>query len=533
MKEVLDYKEDFGENTSRLLDGSQTHAFLCESDIVIYVGNRGVGKTHLLLSKSLPHIAKPYYRSIYFRKQLKDSQTVGSIADKSIEMYGQFGRYLQSLQLLTWRFDSGARIVFGNYSASEKEFMEAIQGIEYYRAFIDEVTQISEDRFKAIYSNLRNTRNEKTQIFGSCNADPDSWIKNLIWWYIDPETGYHIPERNGVEIYFYQYGDTIKESFWGRTKEEVLKLAERKIDEMWDERMDKFGSKLDIIQSLTVFEGHISENIHLMKSGGVAYYGKLLAGSMDMKARYARACWAKRVDGVGLLSESDWNRAFDNSEKRSGVKYATLDVAGSGEGSDNFVLYIWDGFHVEAAYIENGLDAKTLKGWVARHLSRHGVRYENFAYDAIGVGYALSGHFEGSVEFMSQSSPSKKSLVKFDGKMLNVYRNARAEIAGMFVEKMTNDNQTGECGISFSETVLDININGRTLREQLIHESRALMWNEDREGIKQLLSRKDMISRIGHSPDFLFALLYRMALDRHRKEITNEKASELIKFLNL
>ena len=40
----------------------------------------------------------------------------------------------------------------------------------------------------------------------------------------------------------------------------------------------KYGTKFDLIQSLTVYEGKMHENKHLMKSGGVEYYGKLLTG---------------------------------------------------------------------------------------------------------------------------------------------------------------------------------------------------------------------------------------------------------------
>ena len=532
MSEILEYREDFGEGSMRLYDGSQTEAFLCESDIVIYVGNRGVGKTHLILSKALPHISKPYFRSIYFRKQVKDSQTVGGIADKSKNIFGQFGRFNESLQLLTWKFDSGARIVFGNYSASESDFAEAIQGVEYHHALIDEVTQISEERFNAIYSNLRNTQGEKTQIFGTCNADPDSWIKNMIQWWIDPDTGYHIPERNGVERYFYQYGDDIRESIWGDTKAEVVELAKEYIDAHWTAEMAKYGTREDFVQSITVYEGKMSENKSLMKSGGVAYYGKLLTGSLEMKGRYAKACWNKVSTGSSMLSEADWIRSFQNAHMRTGEKFASLDVAGSGTSSDKIVLFIWDGFHVENVYASQGLKAKELNSWVSRHLSRHGVRDTNFVYDGVGVGHALSGYHDGAMAFMSQSAPSKHSKVKYDGKVLNVYKNARAEVAGDFVDKMLNSNDSGECGISFSESALNTTLFNKTLREHLLHERRALVWNEDREGVKQLLGRKDIAKMIGHSPDFLFALMYRMALDKKVSKMSDKKASKLISFLN-
>lgn len=167
--EILDWQEEF--DGMMLNPGSQTDAYLCESDIVIYVGNRGVGKTHLILSKALAHIGKPYYRAAYFRRMVGDADKPGGISDKSKEVFGQFGTHLESQSLRTWKFDSGAKVVFGNYSASEKEFEESVRGIESQQIMIDEITQISENRFNALFSNLRNTKGEKTQIFGTCNAD--------------------------------------------------------------------------------------------------------------------------------------------------------------------------------------------------------------------------------------------------------------------------------------------------------------------------------------------------------------------------
>lgn len=526
---ILEYRDDF--DGMQLNEGSQTDAFLCESDIVIYVGNRGVGKTHLILSKALPHISKSYYRAVYFRKMVKDSQTVGGIADKSRSIFGQFGQFNESVQLLTWKFDSGARVVFGNYSAEEKAFAEAVQGIEYYQAMIDEVTQISEDRFNAIFSNLRNTKGEETQIFGTCNADPDSWIASFISWWIDPDTGYHIPERNGVERYFFQWGDDISESFWGSTREEVLEQAEGYIDQMWDEKMGEYGSKLDLIQSMTVFEGKMSENKHLMKSGGVKYYGKLLKGSNQMKARYAKACWKKVDLGDSLLTDNDMQRFFSNSHRRSGTKYGSLDVAGNGKNPDKVVLWIWDGFHVEEVYSIKGLDPKELLEWTKRHLSRHGVRNENFIYDGIGVGWIFDGFFKESVKFMSQSAPSEDSKVQFDGKKLNVYRNSKSEVVGKFLDIIKNHNDAGECGISINEEVLNKSFFGKSVREHLMEEKRVIMWRTDREGIKQVIDKKETKKILGHSPDFILSLIYRMALDRKFKPMSKAKSRSIANFL--
>lgn len=528
--EILDWQESF--DGKMLNKGSQTDAFLCESDIVIYIGNRGVGKSHLILNKALPHISDSNYRAAYFRKMVKDSQTVGGLADNSRKVFGQFGKYLESVQLMTWKFDSGAKIVFANYSASEQEFADSIQGVEYYDAFIDEITQISEDRFNAIFSNLRNTTGKKTQIFGTANADPNSWIARLISWWIDPETGYHIPERKGVERYFFQWGDNITESHWGATREEVYEQSKSKIDEMWIDGMAEYGTKLDLIQSITVFEGDMSENKHLMKSGGVKYYGKLLKGSNEMKGRYAKACWKKVDIGESLISDNDLNRFFNNSYQTNGTKYASLDVAGNGENPDKVVLWIWNGYHITNIYATKGLNPKELLEWTRRHLSREGVRNENFIYDGVGVGWIFDGFFDGAVKFMSQAAASDDSKVEFDRKKLNVYKNAKAEVVGNFLERLKNHNGAGECGVSIAREVLGRIIFGKTIRQHLEEEKSAIRWRDDREGVKQMIDKKETMKVLGHSPDFILSLIYRFAIDRGYTKMDDKKASNLINFLS-
>lgn len=52
----------------------------------------------------------------------------------------------------------------------------------------------------------------------TCNPDADSWVAEFISWWIDPETGFAIPERAGVLRWFIRIGDTI---IWGDSPEEL------------------------------------------------------------------------------------------------------------------------------------------------------------------------------------------------------------------------------------------------------------------------------------------------------------------------
>lgn len=522
-------------NSRALNAGSQANAFACRSDIVIYVGDRGVGKTHLILTKALPKISEPKYKVAYLRREIKDSQGVGGIADASKGMFAQFGIYLESIQSMTWKFTSGARAVFLNYSAPLKEFQEAIQGKEYTDAFIDEITHIDEPKFNAVFSNLRNTYGGDTQIFGTCNADPSSWIKGLISWWLDSESGFHIPERDGVTRYFFQFGDSILESVWGDTREEVYELAKSYIDAIWKPEMALYGgSKLDFALSLTVYEGKMYENEQLMKSGGTKYMAKLQKGSMEMKNRYAHACWKKIDAGSALITERDMERMFGNAMQKSGVKYASMDVCG--EGNDKAVLWIWDGLHITNVYMTKGLKAKELFEWTQRHLNREKIPECNFIYDAIGVGYSFSGYFNDAKKFISNAKVSDGGLVKsLDGKKIKMYADLKSETIGRFLETLNNHEDTGLCGISIDEELLNTMFFGQTLRQHLLNEIKSIRWAEDRDGVMKSISKKDVKKIIGHSADIILGLIYRFGLELEKKKsepMEQDQINELHNFFN-
>lgn len=434
------YQQVKPRKTSRYLnEGSQINAYQCKSKIVIFAGNRGNGKTHLILSKPLPYIGLPEYRCVYMRKEVKDAAGAGGIVDASKGLFSQFGQYLESAANMYWKFQSGARASFMNYSATLKEFSDAIQGKEYAHIFIDEITHIEEEKFNALFANLRTTYGINTQIFGTCNADSESWIATLIEWWLDPETGFHLPERDGKERFFFQYGNSIAEAIWGDTREEVYELAKDYITPFWDKGMDKYNSPLDVIMSISVFEGKMSENEYLMRSGGGGgeYLGQLLKGSTEMKNRYARACWKKLDIGDSLISEEDMNRFFDSADQPSDVKYASMDLAGT--GGDKAVLFIWNNLKITNVYMTMKLKAPELIAWTIKHLTYEGVAESNFCYDGQAIGWAFSGHFDLAKSFISNSAVSEESKVAGnDGKMVRLYANAKAELIGKFLTVLNN-----------------------------------------------------------------------------------------------
>lgn len=157
---------------------------------------------------------------------------------------------------------------------------------------------------------------------------------------------------------------------------------------------------------------------------------------------------------------------------------------------------------------------------------------KNFIYDGVGVGWIFEGFFPGAVKFMSQASASEDSKVEFDRKKLNVYKNAKAEVVGKFLDRLKNHNGAGECGVSIAQEVSQKVVFGKSIKQHLEEEKAAIRWREDKEGIKQMIDKKEVMKVLGHSPDFILSLIYRFAVDRGYTKIRPEKARKIANFLS-
>ena len=495
--------------------GSQWLAYLCQSDIVIFVGERGTGKTTVLLFKHLQYLNNPHYNAVIYRKEYGDMEKAGGIVDASKKIFGQFGDYLSSFR--KWAFPSGSRIDFINYSDTIADFRENIQGKENVISEIDECTHIDELHWGAIMANLRNTSGLNTQMIGTCNPDSKSWIKDLIIRYLDVDTQAHTARHNtalrGKELYFFQYGNNIKESVWGLSKQEVYDNCKTKIDKQWNDMvsrkpdLSKYGSVLDLILSITVFDSSKVENEALMRNNGIKYQARLLMQSNEMKNRYAISDWENTYDVENLVSLQDLNNIYSNAEQRTGERYASMDVGGL--GTDKSVIYIWDGFHIENVYMEKSRTATELIQWIKRILQTENVSIENFVYDAGGLGYALSGSFDGAFQFISQAKQTE--ILDFDGKPIKLYANFKSQTVGSFLKYLKSSDINGTCAISINHDLLQRDYFGQTLRQHLEKERLAICWTNKKDGILQTITKEETKNLIGHSADIILALIYRFA----------------------
>lgn len=185
------------------------------ADIVIYGGAAGGGKSRGLLMEAARYSYIPGFSAVIFRQTYGDITNPGGLWDDSYDVYPYLGaRPKQSA--LRWDWNSGAKVVFSHFQ--HEKYKSNWQGAQVPLIGWDELTHFSRSIFFYMLSRNRSTCGVRPYIRCTCNPDPDSWVREFIDWWIDKETGYPIPERDGVIRWFVRVNDEI---IWGNSPEEL------------------------------------------------------------------------------------------------------------------------------------------------------------------------------------------------------------------------------------------------------------------------------------------------------------------------
>lgn len=195
--------------------GPQEKFLSCNADIVFYGGAAGGGKTYALLMEPLYDVPNAQFGAVIFRRTTKQVTSEGGLWDTAIDLYEPLG-VKPNQNDLSLKFPSGAKVTFAHME-HEKNRLDW-QGSQIPLICFDELTHFTWKQFVYMLSRNRSTSGAKSRMRGTCNPDPDHWVRRFIDWWIDDE-GYAIPERSGVIRYFVIEGDTV---IWGDTAEELI-----------------------------------------------------------------------------------------------------------------------------------------------------------------------------------------------------------------------------------------------------------------------------------------------------------------------
>ena len=507
--EYIDYLRDEDRkkpnpNNIMPLAGCQEAFLSCNADIIIYGGKRGAGKTGGILLDVLKDYKNKHFNAVIFRKEINDLET---IERESEHFYSQFGDYNKSKNDMTWNFSKGSSVKLTYYAGSYSDFRERFQGQEIPYIAIDEITQMEYEKFKYIMTDSRNSFFIPNRLFGTCNPDPDSWVAKFIDWWISEE-GYPIKERSGVVRYCFMGGLDAKDVSsisWGNTREEVYQKNKTLIDDLYQpfEHLNLSLSKQEMfIKSACFIEGSLEENIIILRSSP-EYVSNLANQSMEDIERDLKGNWKYKTVGDDLINYANMEAFFKNDFQYGDRKRrASCDVAF--DGGDNLVLWLWIGNHIQDVYTCSA-SSKTAMQNVKNKLEEWHVLEEDFTYDLSGIGQSFKGFFPNAQPFNNRESVDDRYKGQFD--------NIKSQCVYLFYHAL-NDGS-----ISINPDILDIKLSGKdyknmALRDILMKERKAIKKdiNQTDKGFC-VIKKIDMKKLVGHSPDFIEAMLMRFIFD--------------------
>lgn len=187
--------------------GPQTAFLSCSADIAIYGGAAGGGKTWSLLLDPLRFLGKvKRFYAVIFRRTSPDITNPGALWDESTGIYPHAGGE-PTRGLLRWQWADGSYIKF-NHMQYEQDMFNW-QGAQVPFIGWDELTHFTRRQFFYLLSRNRSTCGVKCYVRATCNPDPDSWVRELISWWLDDD-GNAIPERSGVIRYMAMNGSQLE-----------------------------------------------------------------------------------------------------------------------------------------------------------------------------------------------------------------------------------------------------------------------------------------------------------------------------------
>jgi predicted phage terminase large subunit-like protein len=270
--------------------GPQESFLATAADIAIYGGSAGGGKSFGLLLEPLRHISNSKFGGVIFRRQAVEVRKQGGLWDESAGLYTHMSGAKPREQMLDWHFSSGARISFGHLETENDKY--TWKGAQVPFIGFDELTAFTKTQFFYMLSRNRSTCGVRPYIRATTNPDADSWVADLIGWWIDKETGYAIPERSGVLRYFIRRGEDL---IWADSPEQIL--------------AENPGSIAAEVKSLTFIRSTLEDNKILMEKDPT-YLGNLMAQTLVERERLLKGNWKIRPS-AGLYFKRSYFEIID------------------------------------------------------------------------------------------------------------------------------------------------------------------------------------------------------------------------------
>lgn len=186
--------------------GPQEAYLSTAADIAFYGGAAGSGKTFATVLDPLRHVHRKGFTAVVLRRTTDRLRGGGSVWSESQGIYPLVGGTPRESPSLQWKWPSGAMLEMLHLQ-HEKD-VHSHQSKQYAAIYFEEVCEFTEHQFWYLLSRNRTTCGIRPYVRGTCNPDPDSFVRGMIDWWIGPD-GLPIRERSGVLRWFIRDGDAL------------------------------------------------------------------------------------------------------------------------------------------------------------------------------------------------------------------------------------------------------------------------------------------------------------------------------------
>lgn len=491
-------------------EGYQMNFACSPADIVIGGGSAGVGKTFSLLLEPVRHKDVKGFGTVVFRRTSPQIKAEGGLWDTSMGVYPDIATARES----TLEWDFGPSKLKFSHLEYEKNIYDW-QGSQIPLIEFDELTHFTKKMFFYLLTRNRSVCGVKPYVRATCNPDPDSWVAEFIEWWIDQETGFPMPERDGVLRYFMVDGDKY---IWGESKEEVIEKAWFILEPI----VQRSGiDPKEFIKSVTFIAGSIYDNKELL-SVDPAYLGNLLAQDKETQASLLYGNWKVVLSDNDIYDYPSFLGMFNNLyEVDKNGRYITADIAM--KGSNKLMVGAWYGMELVDLMIMDKSNGKQVIDSISGLAIKHKVENKNIAFDNDGVGQFVDGFIEGALEFNNGSTPypnPEKPLKDAKGKIMpENYQNLKTQCYYRSGDNVMNGRYR------ISDHVANMMYDDKmTVRQRFMHERKAIKRAKaDMDGKLRIIGKDEMKTKInGDSPDLMDMFMMREVffLRKTKKERT-------------
>lgn len=279
--------------------GPQEQFLATEADICVFGGGAGGGKSHGLNMETCRFITNPKFTAIVFRRTTPMITNPGGLWDESFRIYQLLGGH-PNKQQLSWQFKEGSIIKFSHLQHEDNKYDH--QGAQYTLIGFDELTHFTKSQFWYLLSRNRSMSGVKPYVRATCNPDADSWVKELIVWWLDEKGQYADPEKSGKIRYLFRNND---EYNWADRPEDLYDIVRENIP---DKAL--IGRSLDdFIKSVTFIPSLVTDNQALLATDP-GYLAALAAQDPAEKARLLNGDWLIKAN-TGAYFERNWFHIVD------------------------------------------------------------------------------------------------------------------------------------------------------------------------------------------------------------------------------